>query len=188
MSKMPPAPIPGANYLSNVRNYPWHRPPDITDYDEGVDYVLTKLKEPEQQEMIFALMDIGTNVSTIVSSLLMQTISKGKFPIDLAVLMAGPIARYISIIADAEDVKYNMGTSDDGRAKVTPTSLKVALGIMDEDDEPPAPKPVPQEPDIPEGGLMGKPNPDEMMTASDQEQAEMLGMTQEEEEQPDGMA
>jgi hypothetical protein len=188
MDKMPHAPIAGANYLANTKNYPWHRPPDIVDYDEGVDYILTKLKEPEQQEMIFALMEIDTHVSTIVSSLILQSISKGKFATDLGVLMAGPIARYISIIADAEDIKYNMGTSDDGRAKVTPTSLKVAMGIMDEDDEPPAPKPMPQEPDIPEGGLMGKPTPDEMMTASDQEQAAMLGMTQEEEEQPNGMA
>lgn len=187
MDKLPHAPIAGANYLANTKNYPWHRPPDIVDYDEGVDYILNKIKEPEQQEMLFSLMEIDTHVSTIVSTLLLQSISKGKFAVDLAVLIAGPIARYISIIADAEDVKYNMGTSDDGRAKVTPTALKVAMGIMEEGEEPPAPKPVADEPDIPEGGLMGKPNPDEMMSASDQEQAEMLGMGSEE-EQPNGMA
>lgn len=187
MDKLPHAPIAGANYLANTKNYPWHRPPDIVDYDEGVDYILNKIKEPEQQEMLFSLMEIDTHVSTIVSTLLLQSISKGKFAVDLAVLIAGPIARYISIIADAEDVKYNMGTSDDGRAKVTPTALKVAMGIMEEGEEPPAPKPVADEPDIPEGGLMGKPNPDEMMSASDQEQAEMLGMGSEE-EQTNGMA
>lgn len=187
MDKLPHAPIAGANYLANTKNYPWHRPPDIVDYDEGVDYILNKIKEPEQQEMLFSLMEIDTHVSTIVSTLLLQSISKGKFAVDLAVLIAGPIARYISIIADAEDVKYNMGTSDDGRAKVTPTTLKVAMGILEEGEEAPAPKPVEEKPDIPEGGLMGKPNPDEMMSASDQEQAEMLGMGSEE-EQPDGLA
>ena len=32
----PKAPIPGANYTSDTRNYPWHRPSDITTYDEAV--------------------------------------------------------------------------------------------------------------------------------------------------------
>ena len=32
------APIAGANYAADTRNYPWHRPPDITEYDEGCSF------------------------------------------------------------------------------------------------------------------------------------------------------
>ena len=35
MLKMFDAPIAGENFTSDTRNYPWHRPPEITDYDDG---------------------------------------------------------------------------------------------------------------------------------------------------------
>ena len=103
--KMFDAPIAGANYAADTRNYPWHRPPDLVNYDEGVDYLIQKMNEPQELELVYALLDIDAHISTIVSSLLMQGISRGKFSIDLAVLMAGPIARYIGILADEQDIK-----------------------------------------------------------------------------------
>ena len=131
--KMFDAPIAGANYAADTRNYPWHRPPDLVNYDEGVDYLIQKMNEPQELELVYALLDIDAHISTIVSSLLMQGISRGKFSIDLAVLMAGPIARYIGILADEQDIKYNMGVGDEDRVSITPTSLKLALGILDSD-------------------------------------------------------
>ena len=131
--KMFDAPVAGANYAADTRNYPWHRPPEITEYDEGTDYLITKLKEPETHELVFSLLEIETSVSTVVSTLMMQGISRGKFPIDLAILMAGPVARYISIIADSQNIKYDMGVGDEDRIRITPTALKVALGIIDDE-------------------------------------------------------
>ena len=31
-------PIPGENFTSETKNYPWHRPPEITDYDEALEF------------------------------------------------------------------------------------------------------------------------------------------------------
>lgn len=181
--KMFDAPIAGANYAADTRNYPWHRPPDIINYDEGVDYLITRLKEPEQLELIFSLLEIDAHVSTVVTSLLMQGISRGKFSIDLAVLIAGPLARYISIIADEQDIKYDMGVSDKDRIVITPTSLKAALGIFDESETLEVLEKVEEEPVITEGGLMGAPTEEEM--ASNKEQSAMLGFVEEEEEPED---
>ena len=176
--KMFDAPIAGANYAADTRNYPWHRPPDIVDYDEGVDYLITKMKEPDQLELVFSLLEIDAQVTTVVSSLLMQGISRGKFSIDLAILMAGPVARYISIIADEQDIKYDMGVGEKDRVSITPTSLKMALGIYDEEETLEVLEEAPVVA-IPEGGLMGAPAEDE--SASEDEQAAMLGMVEEEE-------
>jgi len=176
--KMFDAPIAGANYAADTRNYPWHRPPDIVNYDEGVDYMITKMKETDQIELVFSLLEIDAHVSTVVTSLLMQGISRGKFSIDLAILMAGPIARYISIIADEQEIKYDMGVGDKDRISITPTSLKMALGIY-EDDEEETLEVLEEAPVIPEGGLMGAPIDDG--AASEDEQAAMLGMVEEEE-------
>lgn len=178
--KMFDAPIAGANYAADTRNYPWHRPPDLVNYDEGVDYIIQKMNEPQELELVYALLDIDAHVSTVVSSLLMQGISRGKFSIDLAILMAGPIARYIGILADEQGIKYNMGVGDEDRVSITPTSLKLALGILDSDGEEETLEVLSEVPVMQEGGLMGAPTGDDV-TASDDEQAAMLGMVEEEE-------
>jgi hypothetical protein len=168
------APIAGANYAADTRNYPWHRPPDITSYDEGVDYLITKMQEPEELELVYALLEIDATIATVVTSVLMQGISRGKFSIDLAILMSGPVARYIGILADEQEIKYDMGVGDDSRIKITPTSLKLALGIVDDVEEVVPEDIAPVEPvEAPMNGLMGAPSGD--MTASDEEQAAMLG-------------
>ena len=178
-------PLAGANYTADTRNYPWHRPPEIVEYDEAVDYMINKIKEPEQHEMVFSLLEIDMQVSTVVATLLMQGISRGKYPIDLAILMAGPVARYISIQADSQGIKYDMGISDDDRVRITPTSLKMALGIGDEEK----PSEQPSEKEMATDSFMGKPALKDVTAASEDEQSTMLGLDVEQTEEPvDGLA
>ena len=56
------APIPGGNYTSDTRNYSWHRPPDLVDYDQAVDYLINKIDEPEQIELVFAMLGIDAHI------------------------------------------------------------------------------------------------------------------------------
>jgi antitoxin component of RelBE/YafQ-DinJ toxin-antitoxin module len=176
MLKMFDAPIPGENFTSDVKNYPWHRPPEIVEYDDGVEYLIEKLQEQEQAELTYSMLEIGLPITTVVSAMLMQGIAKGKFPIDLAILMAGPLARYIEIIAKTNDIKYEMGVEDKARRPITPTSLKMALGIYEGDDEDAIEEleEVPAEAD----GFMAPP-----IAASEDEQAAMLGQIEEDEEE-----
>lgn len=188
MASMFEAPIPGSNYASDTKNYPWHRPPDITEYDEAIDYMIRKLDDPDEHELVFSLLEIDTQLTTVVSTLLMQGISKGKFPIDLAILMAGPLARYISILADSQDIKYDVGIEDTDRIAITPTSLKIALGIIDTDDDELSEQPGEEaESGLADGGgLMSVGSEEEIDPASEDEQASMLGIIEEEvmEEEP----
>ncbi len=187
------APVPGANLLADTRNYPWHRPPDITDYDEAVSYMISRISQEEQAELVYSLLQIDTTVTTVVSGLLMQSIAKGKMPIDLAILISGPVARYIEVIAQTNGYKYDMGTDTSDRVKITPTLLKMAMGIVEDDEEEEMEATPEVVPAMPEGGLMGAPTDADKMTATDEEQASMLGMNADseepvEEENIDGMA
>lgn len=187
------APVPGANLLADTRNYPWHRPPDITDYDEAVSYMISRISQEEQAELVYSLLQIDTTVTTVVSGLLMQSIAKGKIPIDLAILISGPVARYIEVLAQTNGYKYDMGTDTSDRVKITPTLLKMAMGIVEDDEEEMEDTPEEVVSAMPEGGLMGAPMDQDNMTASDEEQASMLGMDADseepvEEENIDGMA
>jgi hypothetical protein len=181
-------PIPGENYLTDTKNYPWHRPPDLVDYDEAVSYMLNKIDEPEQIELVFAMLQIEAHVATVVSTLLLQGISKGKFSIDLAMLMAGPLARYIEIKANNSGIKHEMGVEKDDRMVLTPTLLKAALGIVEQPEEESeevmalreeaGPNEITQEQMM---GLMSMPQ--NTGAAPSEEQAEMLGQVEEDPEE-----
>jgi hypothetical protein len=181
-------PIPGENYLTDTKNYPWHRPPDLVDYDEAVSYMLDKIDEPEQIELVFAMLQIDAHVATVVSTLLLQGISKGKFSIDLAMLMAGPLARYIEIKANNSGIKHEMGVEKADRMVLTPTLLKAALGIVEQPEEESeeikalreeaGPNEITQEQMM---GLMSMPQ--NTGAAPAEEQAEMLGQVEEDPEE-----
>ena len=176
------APIPGENFLSDTRNYPWHRPPEITDYDVAVDYLIDRLAEPEQSELIYSLIELKQPLTSIVAGLMMQSIGRGKFGIDLAILAAGPVYRYLQIIAEQNGLKYETGLEDKGRIPITPTILKAAMGIVDDEEEE-----IVETPNAvilaEQGGLMGQPSAEEQTEASPDEQALMLGLVDQAEEE-----
>lgn len=173
----PSFPIPGANLLADTRNYSWHRPPDIVDYDEAVNYLITRMDEPKETQMVLAMLGIDAQISTIVSTILLQAVSRGKIPIDLALLTAGPLARYIEIIAKDTGKAYDMGVRDKDEIVITPSLLKEALGIIEPEDEPEVPEEETPPVQEPTGGLMGM--PDEMVAPQDEQMAMLGGMEEE---------
>jgi hypothetical protein len=174
-------PIPGANHTSDTRNYPWHRPPDIVGFDEGVEYLMKKLAEPESTELTFSLLQMDMPIASVCNVMLRQLVSKGKIGIDLAILLAGPLARYIEIIANDNGIKHEMGVENKNRIAITPTMLKISMGIVDDDDEEPVVEAAPEDDSA---GLMAPPGAEEAVTeAATETQDEMLGLMENEEEE-----
>lgn len=174
-------PVPGENYTSDTRNYPWHRPPEAETYDDTVAYVMERMNDEQTAEIVYSLMEMGRPLTNIVSGLLMQGIGRGKFQIDMAVLAAGPVYRYLQILADSEGIKYDDGMSSN-RTPITSVTLKRLMGVMDDVEEEDAPESDTEARTAPSEGLMGAPSPEGNDVAPAEEQAAMLGMTDEEEE------
>lgn len=173
-------PIPGENFLADTRNYPWHRPPEVDTYDGTVEYVMQRMENEETAEIVYSLMEIGRPLTNIVAGLMMQGIGRGKFQIDMAILAAGPVYRYLQMLADGAGIKYETGL-DAKRIPITATTMRMVLGVV-EDEEEDTPETASEAPTMPEGGLMGAPTSQDTTEAPADEQASMLGMTTEEEE------
>tara|TARA_X000000950_G_scaffold237705_1_gene289433 strand:+ start:1006 stop:1557 length:552 start_codon:yes stop_codon:yes gene_type:complete len=124
------APIPGENYTAETKNYPWHRPPDIVDYDEAIDYSLEQLSSASSSRSIMALLSADISLPTVVDIFITSQISKGKFPIDLGILIAGPIAKFLEIMAKMYDIDYTMG-KDNTPIPPTPAYLKEIINQSD---------------------------------------------------------
>ena len=163
--------IPGENLTSDPKNYPWHRPPDLIDYDEVVEYMISKVMEPQALNALMAFIGAGYTISSLVSYGMLSTIGKGKFQIDMAILAAGPIARLLQILAEDAGIEYNMGVDDDFKP-LSATMLRLAEGdtdiIPDEEAQEPAAEPAPDA-----GGLMDQSVG--ISPATEDEQAAMLG-------------
>jgi len=103
------APIPGENFTSDERNYPWHRPPDISDLDEGIEYTVRYLTEGVTGQRYLAYIKGGVSVATVVDMVVTIGIGRGKWTPDFALLLAGPVARILMIMCKSYDIDYTLG-------------------------------------------------------------------------------
>jgi len=175
-------PIPGENYTSDVKNYPWHRPPEIVDHDEAVEYVLDDISQPEKISMIYTLLETGASVSTIVTIINLLNVSNGKYPIDLSILIAGPIGRFIEIMAKKNDLDPKLGVPED--RIFTPEYFRFISGEMQEDssdEDETMPETAQDDSEAPNTGLMGTPTGSSEEAAPAGVQSAMLGYSDDEE-------
>ena len=181
-------PIPGESLTADTRNYPWHRPPEVTDFNEGVTRLIADMDDEREMQLIYSLLELEVPVAIITSNILMRKISRGVIPIDLGILMAGPVSRYVEILAKDNGLTADMDTAIPGQEPITPTMLKLQMGsvediqdILEEAGNTPE-TPVESDP-APSGGLMGVPTEEDAMSASEEEQAAMLGMASDDAEE-----
>jgi len=172
-------PIAGENLTSDTRNYPWHRPPDVTDYNEVVEAMIQDALQPKEMNRILALLSNEMTLASVVDYKVLSMLSKGKFSLDMGVLAAGPYARFIEILAKDAGIKVDMGI--DGPEKVLTPDIVTALTGGEELGPYREPlRPTGDQEDLPTKSSPDKPEQSGFMTpptgpASDEEQAEMLG-------------
>jgi len=106
------APLPGENWTSDRSNYPWHMPPEYTDVDVALDKLSDVITDFETATGFLVLAEMGVPLYRIASTVLMAGVSSGKWNIDLALLMAGPLTKMIEMICIGFDVPYDTGLSD----------------------------------------------------------------------------
>jgi hypothetical protein len=166
----PNAPIPGANYTSDTRNYPWHRPPDITSTDEALEHVMEVLTETDAGKRYMSLIEAGTPIASITDIVVTLAVGRGKFSIDFAILIAGPVTRMLEIMAKSYEIEYDLGI-DVVDTYTSSVVLKQIKGVVEESVD----APIEEEPTEEPAGFMS--------AVSEEEQSSMLGYDVEEAEE-----
>jgi hypothetical protein len=106
-------PIPGENFTSNTKNYPWHRPPQFTATDPAIEYISKMLMREEAMASSIFMMEMGLDIATMTDIFITKGISEGKWSVDLGLLLAGPVAHIFAILARGYDIKVNLGLEKD---------------------------------------------------------------------------
>lgn len=169
-------PIPGENYTSDTKNYPWHRPPEITDLDQAIELIAKRVFSEPLCFNIITMLELGAPVISVSGMMLMQGISAGKWTVDYAILLSGPTCHIIQILAESYGIKYNMGlefkhkyqtkdffkmANDFQAAKSMGDQIRKEMGITEE--------PTMEESESPQSGFM---NMGKEMIASEGQEAE----------------
>lgn len=147
-------PIPGANFTTDERNYPWHRPPDITDTDDAIDYIAEKMTGDNVGFRYMTMIEMGISIAAVTDMLITLGIADGKWTPDFAILIAGPTARLLEIMAKSYGItEYEMGL--DNNAPEPTAAFAKALAEQDELEAEAMEENAPEDT---EGGLMTMPD------------------------------
>ncbi len=152
-------PIPGENFTSDTRNYPWHRPPEYTDLDEAIEAAFKKLTAENEALGLLTMVEMGVDIATLTDMFVTSGIGAGKWTPDFAILMSGPVSHIIYLMAKGYGLDCEMGLENRSRPptkpffeamqKLDPKRVKEAVaGVDPEEIKTPDEKPV--------KGFMGK--------------------------------
>lgn len=137
-------PIPGENYTSDTKNYPWHRPPEVTTLDDGIEASMKKLATREAVYGLLTALQGGVSVAQMTTTFITSGIGAGKWSVDLGILLAGPVSRIMQLLAEGYGIKYDMGLEEDAiptieffkNVKIDPNkAVQVATDVATQTDE-----------------------------------------------------
>jgi hypothetical protein len=109
MMPNPNGPIPGENYTSDTKNYPWHRPPEVTSLDQGISLSAKQLMDEEKSSGLLTMMQMGTPLSLLTDMFVTSGIGAGKWTPDFAILLAGPVSHIMMLMAKAHGIEPDLG-------------------------------------------------------------------------------
>jgi hypothetical protein len=102
-------PIPGENYTSDTKNYAWHRPPEFTDLDKAIEASSKQLMSEDGLSGLISLMQSGMNIAQLTTMFVISGVGAGKWTMDFALLLAGPISHVMYLLAKGYDIKVDLG-------------------------------------------------------------------------------
>lgn len=167
-------PIPGQGLTTDPENpMPWEKPPEITELQEGLQYVFGRLIEPKIYTSIMDVIDNGTPLMDVVQGILFKGFTEGKWNPDLMMLLAEPTAYMLMALAERANIDFKIyrGEEEDDNeeetlfnVEVSKEKLKALRSVSGSKDIPKGmiPKEIEEQiEELPASGLLAKPEEEE---------------------------
>ena len=125
--------IPGQSLTKEPKSYPWESPPMFTTNDEVMNYYFDKFDNDETLFGLFAMLESGIPVTTIVTSMIMHGFSEGIYTPDLGILVGEELGMLIMAIAEEAEIDYKVGAQTGASAAVkNAVELKESIKARDD--------------------------------------------------------
>ena len=139
------APIPGQSLTTEPKNYPWERPPEMSDINEVISFYMKGMSSPKVIDNLLDMLELDTPVDAIVNAYTTVNVMKGMHNVDVKLLVSPVLHEYISTIGKAAglDVKSSFDEVDTGDADNEQSTIQlinkrvneIEVSEDEEDDE-----------------------------------------------------
>ena len=123
------APIPGQSLTDEPKNYPWERPPEITDPRQAVKFHLEGINRPESLDNIVELMQMGLPVRALAKTALTTAQMEGIHSVDVSLIIRDVIKEELISIAEEAGIDYVTGDEPD-KADVKEKEEQEVLALL----------------------------------------------------------
>lgn len=106
--------VPGSSLTGSPGKWPWERPPQFTDPDDAIEYILDQVEQPRATERYTKLMIAGVSIEEIVNSIAIAGFQEGFYNPDVAELIKMPLTIYFMDMAEKNEIMVNVFATADG--------------------------------------------------------------------------
>lgn len=111
-------PIPGQSLTTAPKNFPWERPPEISDPEEAIQMHITRLSDPDLLEDALNLLEFeDLDIQTVVKGIMRGAVANGIHSIDVALIAAPIVHEFIKQAAKAVGIDAEDGFEDKSAKK-----------------------------------------------------------------------
>tara|TARA_E500000318_G_scaffold110718_2_gene126977 strand:+ start:348 stop:902 length:555 start_codon:yes stop_codon:yes gene_type:complete len=122
-------PIPGASLAVDNDDFPWSKPPMISDPDDAITHVLNKFEMPKARASIVETMLIGVPIEAIVTGITKQLFQIGLISVDTMLVIRPPLALYLTDLAEGMGIPYKLFAKEDAGVIRSENDENILRGI-----------------------------------------------------------
>ena len=126
------APIPGESLTAEFGTRPWHKPPEIEDPVEALDWHLDRLEEPKVKKAMLDAMELGIPVRDLNLGMLRAAVGQATHDMDTMFIIAATTHEALEVMAEEAGIEYKTGfeeTEEDREAEYTVNAMKARKAL-----------------------------------------------------------
>ena len=134
------APLPGQSLTTTPKNYPWERPPEMSNLNKAIDYYMEKLSSEETIDNLLEMLELKTPVTAMVNAITTVGVMQGLHSVDVKLLVSPMIHEYIRAIGkraqvDIEDELDAPASPEDNSTTISMLQRAIDRIETSEDEE-----------------------------------------------------
>ena len=100
------AAVPGQSLTDYPKNYPWERPPEMTDPNDAIKFHIDRIADEDVIDNVLDLLEFGVPAKTLSESMMTAAVGSGIHSIDVSLIVEPIVRDFIMKAADMAGVNY----------------------------------------------------------------------------------
>lgn len=124
------APIPGEGLTVAPKQFPYERPPEMTDPEEVLNKLFLGLSKRQSVFQLLSMLEAGVPISTLVEVICTHGAEEGKWSIPMSYLIAPPLTVMLYRMAQAAGITPQLTPNDGKQEELPQIMVKMARSAV----------------------------------------------------------